>query len=464
MSSNEKKKIKIPHIHEYLVVIIMLLLACILTYVIPAGTYATMVNEAGKEVINPDGFSFIANTPVSPLSMLNLIYRGFVKQANLIFTMFFISGGVQMIIDTEAVHALMRILASKFSKTPRMTIIVIMIAFGMMSIPIQMNYFIPFSTVILMLCLMMGYDAVTAAAVVITASSFGSTCGMLNISTTAIANEMAGLPLYHGMGFRWIGFVCMLVLTTWAICRYAEKVRKDPTASYCYKIPNIIEPDDPQNLPVMTVHHVISLLALVGGVVVLVIGCSQFNWSYEETGVCFLITGIVSSIASKRNPNKMCASFVTGCKTILGACIMIGIARSVAIAMDSGNILDTIVFYIAKLLGSMPAILQGPMMFWAHTIINFFVTSGSGQANVTMPIFLPVADLIGMSSETAILALNYGDGLSNYIYPHSSSLMAFLAACGVGYGTWMKFMSKMFGLWFAFASLFMILAVVVGYC
>ena len=103
-------------------------------------------------------------------------------------------------------------------------------------------------------------------------------------------------------------------------------------------------------------------------------------------------------------------------------------------------------------------------MFWAHTVINFFVTSGSGQANVTMPIFLPVADLIGMSKETAILALNYGDGLSNYIYPHSSSLMAFLAACGVGYGTWMKFMGKLFAVWFIFASLFMMLAVVVGYC
>ena len=95
-------------------------------------------------------------------------------------------------------------------------------------------------------------------------------------------------------------------------------------------------------------------------------GCSRLGWSYEETAVCFLLTGICSSI-------------------------------------------------------------------------------------------------VGMSSETAVLALNYGDGLSNYIYPHSSSLMAFLAACGVGYGTWMKFMGKLFGLWFAFASLFMMLAVVVGY-
>lgn len=461
--TTEKKTFKFPHIHEYLVVIGMLLLACILTYIIPAGQYATIVNDAGKEVVDPNGFSFIANTPVSPLTMLNLIFKGFVKQANLIFTMFFIAGGVQMIIDTESVHALMRVLASRFSKTPRMTIIVMMIAFGVMSIPIQMNYFIPFSAVVLMLCLMMGYDAVTAAAVIITASSFGSTCGMLNISTTAIANEMAGLPLYHGMGFRWIGFVCMIVITTWAICRYAERVRKDPASSVCYGIPNVIEPGNPEDLPEMKRKHLACLGVLVAGVAALIFGCSKLGWSYEETAVCFLLTGICASIVGRRNPNMMCVSFVKGCKTILGACIMIGIARSVALAMDSGQILDTVVFYIAQLLGKVPAILQAPMMFWAHTIINFFVTSGSGQANVTMPIFLPVADLIGMSSETAVLALNYGDGLSNYIYPHSSSLMAFLAACGVGYGTWMKFMGKLFGLWFAFASLFMMLAVVVGY-
>lgn len=369
-----------------------------------------------------------------------------------------------MIISTDAVHALMRILATKFNKTPRITIIVMMIAFGIMSVPIQMNYFIPFSTVVLMLCLMMGYDAVTAAAVIITASSFGSTCGMLNISTTAIANEMAGLPLYHGMAFRWVGFVCMVLITTWGVCCYAEKIRKDPSKSYCYGVKNIIEPGNVESLPEMTHRHLLCLAALAGGVGVLIYGCSFLGWSYEQTAVCFLVTGIIASAIGKKSPNSMCKSFVDGAKTILGACIMIGIARSIALAMDAGNILDTVVYMIANFLGKMPALLQAPMMFWAHTIINFFVTSGSGQATVTMPVFLPVADLIGMSKETAILALNYGDGLSNYIYPHSSSLMAFLAACGVGFGTWMKFMGKMFALWFVFASIFMMVAVVIGYC
>ena len=284
MSEKTKKGF---HIHEYLIVIFMLLLACVLTYVIPAGEYSTIINEAGKEVVDPNGFHFIENTPVNPILMLNLIFRGFVKQAKLIFTMFFIAGGVQMIIDTESIHALMRVLATKFSKTPRMTIIVMMIAFGIMSVPIQMNYFIPFSTVVLMLCLMMGYDAITAAAVIITSSSFGSSCGMLNISTTAIANEMAGLPLYHGMGFRWVGFVIILVLTIWFVCRYAEKVRISPEKSYCYGIPNIVEPGDPEKLPLMNKNHVLVLMALTIGVIALIIGCSNWKWSYEETGVCF---------------------------------------------------------------------------------------------------------------------------------------------------------------------------------
>lgn len=109
-------------------------------------------------------FHFIENTPVSPLTIFNLIYQGFVKQSKLIFTMLFIAGGVQMIVDTEAIHALMRSLATKFNKTPRITIIVMMIAFGIMSVPIQMNYFIPFSSIVLMLCLMMGYDALTCRA------------------------------------------------------------------------------------------------------------------------------------------------------------------------------------------------------------------------------------------------------------------------------------------------------------
>ncbi|MCB6609174.1 TIGR00366 family protein [[Clostridium] symbiosum] len=459
----ENKKFKFPHIHEYLVVITMLLLACFLTYLIPAGEY-TREMVGGKETVIADGFHFIEQSPVSPFKMLNMIYQGFVKQANLIFTMFFIAGGVQMLIDTNSVHALMRILATKFAKAPRKTVIVMMIAFGVMSVPIQMNYFIPFSGVVLSLCLLMGYDALTAAAVIITASSFGSTCGMLNISTTAIGNTLAGLPLYHGMGFRWIGFGCMLVITTVCILRYAERVREDGTKSIVYGIPNIADVGSVEDMPEFTTKDGLVLASLAAGVAALIYGCAKLDWSYEETAVCFLVTGIVSQIFGRKNLNNMCISFVAGCKVIIGACIMIGLARSIAIAMDAGNILDTVVYYCAQILNSMPRLLQGPGMFVAHTIINFFVTSGSGQANITMPIFLPVADLIGMSKETAILALNYGDGLSNYIYPHSSSLMAFLAACGVSYGSWMKWMGKTFVVWAAFACLFMMLAVVVGYC
>lgn len=197
---NKKKGVSI---HEYLVVIIMLLVACILTYVVPAGAY-TREEVNGVTKVIAEQFSFIEQTPVSPMHLFNYMYHSFVKQAALIFTMFFIAGGVQMIIDTDAIHAVMKVLVTKFSKAPRVTIVVMMIAFGIMGVPIQMNYFIPFSGVVLMLCLMMGYDALTAAAIIITSSSFGSTCGMLNISTTAIGNKLADLPIYHGMGFRWI--------------------------------------------------------------------------------------------------------------------------------------------------------------------------------------------------------------------------------------------------------------------
>ena len=457
---NKKKGFSV---HEYLVVIIMLLVACILTYVVPAGAY-TREEVNGVTKVIADQFTFVEQTPVSPVKMFNYMYQGFVKQAALIFTMFFIAGGVQMIIDTDAIHAVMKVLVTKFSKAPRVTIVVMMMAFGIMSVPIQMNYFIPFSGVVLMLCLMMGYDALTAAAIIITSSSFGSTCGMLNISTTAIGNKLADLPIYHGMGFRWIGFVCMEIITTWLIIRYAEKVRKDPSCSIMAGTETVIKTEGAESLPDFTRRSLLCVVSLAVGVIALIIGCSKFEWSYEETAVCFLITGIVAQLFAGRNANDMCRSFVAGVKTIVSACCMIGLASSLAIVMSTGNILDTVVFYSAKALGQLPPILQGPGMFIAHTIINFFVTSGSGQANITMPVFLPVADLIGMSRETAILALNYGDGLSNYIYPHSSSLMAFLAACGVGYGSWMKWMGKTFIVWFGFACAFMMLAVAVGYC
>lgn len=132
---------------------------------------------------------------------------------------------------------------------------------------------------------------------------------------------------------------------------------------------------------------------------------------------------------------------------MLGAALIIGLARAIAAVLSAGGIIDTIVYVLASGLGAVPTILQAPVMFLCNIVINIFITSGSGQAAVVMPLFLPVADMVGMTRQTAILAFNFGDGFCNYVLPTSTALMGMLGAANVPYDKWMKFMWKLFLIW-----------------
>ena len=152
-------------------------------------------------------------------------------------------------------------------------------------------------------------------------------------------------------------------------------------------------------------------------------------------------------LLDQKTPSAIAKGLVAGCKTMLGAALIIGLARAIALILTAGGIIDTIVHTLAGVLDVVPAFLQAPVMFLINIVINIFITSGSGQAAVVMPLFLPVADLVGMTRQTAILAFNFGDGFCNYVLPTSTALMGLIGAANVPYDRWMKFMWKMFLIW-----------------
>ena len=127
-----------------------------------------------------------------------------------------------------------------------------------------------------------------------------------------------------------------------------------------------------------------------------------------------------------------------------------------SVRMSDGKIIDTVVHTLAGGLGSVPTILQAPAMLIANTVINVFLTSGSGQAAAVMPIMVPLSDLIGVTRQTAILAFNFGDGFCNYILPTSTALMGIISACNIPYDRWMRFMWKIFILWLIVGTVLLI--------
>lgn len=460
---NTKKKGKIRFPHEFIIILALIVLACILTYIVPAGNYTRVKTESGTTVVDATSFSYVTASPESFLKIPEDIVEGFYNARQLIFAILIFTGGMQIIMATGALQNLTGVIIHKFGKRQALAIAIIMAVVSVLSSPMGYNPFIAFVPLGLFLAVSMGYDAVVGVAIFCLAAAMGPNAGMLNPSTTGVGNELAGLPTFYGFGYRCIGFVLFTAATILYVIRYANKVKADPTKSLVYGIPqNITYEDDGQEKKVSK-RQLVVLIAVLIGIVILIIGCTKLDWGFKQMSAFFIVFGPVCGLIYGTKPNDICNQFVDGCKMVVRAIILIGMAYSISVVLKNGNILDTIVYGVSNLLNYIPVWLQAPGMLVIHTIINFFITSGNGQAVVTMPVMLPVADIIGMSPETAILALNYGDGFTNIIFPHSAALMSFLALSNVPYQKWLKFVGKLVLIWYVIGFALLIIAQAIGY-
>ena len=172
---------------------------------------------------------------------------------------------------------------------------------------------------------------------------------------------------------------------------------------------------------------------------------------------------LVGGLAYGYNTSKIATNFVKGMKNMTSAAMIVGLGATVALILSSAKVLDTVVYNLANLLAMFPAFLKPPVMLLMNVVVNGFVTSGTGQAAVVMPVMVPLADVAGVTRQTAVLAYKFGDGFCNYVLPHASALMGFLGATGITYDRWMRFMGKLFGLWVLLGSAILILAYAVHY-
>ena len=460
---NTKKEKKIRFPHEFIIILALVVLACILTYIVPAGNYARVKTESGTSVVDATSFSYVESTPESIFKIPEDIVEGFYNARQLIFAILIFTGGMQIIMATGAMQNLTGVIIHKFGKKQSLAIAIIMAVVAVLSSPMGYNPFIAFVPLGLYLAVSMGYDAVVGVAIFCLAAAMGPNAGMLNPSTTGVGNELAGLPTFYGFGYRCVGFVLITAATIIYVIRYANKVKADPTKSLVYGIPQNISYEDDGKEKKISVRQLLVLISVLVGVIILIIGCTKLSWGFKQMSAFFLVFGPVCGLIYGTKPNEICNQFVDGCKMVVRAIILIGMAYSISVVLKNGNILDTIVYAVSNLLNYIPAWLQAPGMLVIHTIINFFITSGNGQAVVTMPVMLPVANIIGMSPETAILALNYGDGFTNIIFPHSAALMSFLALSNVPYHKWLKFVGKLVLIWYLIGFALLIVAQAIGY-
>jgi uncharacterized ion transporter superfamily protein YfcC len=445
MEPKAKKAFKMPH------TLVIILAAVVLTWLIPSGEYVRVEDAAtGKKLIDPSSFHLVESTPVTPWAIMDYVVTGFSKSIDLILVILFAGGAFHMVTESGALQASVAKVARRFSSRLYIFIPILTLVFTAIGTSQGVNLFIPFVPITLMLSYALGLDSIVGVGIILLGGAIGFSTGTLQINTTLVAQEIAGLQPYSGIGYRFVCLVVFYIITNAYLIRYAMKIQKDPQLSPMYELDQQNEMKNNADLDsfgTMTWRRWAILAVVVGALGLIVYGGLNLDWEMANFAAMFLWLTVIVGLLDKKGPSAIAKGLVVGCKTMLGAALIIGLARAIAAVLSAGGIIDTIVYAMAGVLNVVPSFLQAPVMFLLNIVINCFITSGSGQAAVVMPLFLPVADLVGMTRQTAILAFNFGDGFCNYVLPTSTALMGLIGAANVPYDKWMKFMWKLFLIW-----------------
>ncbi len=414
-SVTKKKKFKMPHIYVLLITIIII--CAIASWILPAGEFDRALNDAGREMVVPGTYHIIESTPVGFFTLVQSIYNGTVDAAGVTFFVFISYASIGLIIASGAFNGLVASMLRILKGSARAVIIPVFITLiGCASSTIGVfEEMFPFIPIFVGIAIAMGYDAIVGLAIVALGTGLGYSGAVMNPFTVGMAQSIADIPQMSGAGYRIICHAVMIAVASFFVIRYALKIQADPTKSLVYgdDFSSLTMDSDHIENKQFGIREKLVLATLVAGIVVIVWGTKTKGWYFAELSAVFLLMGLVSGFIMGWGPNEIAEKVAKSFSEIAVACMMIGIARGILVVLQAGHIIDTIVYYLSIPLSNLPGAISAIAMFLVQTGINFFIPSGSGQAVTSMPIMAPLADLIGISRQSAVLAFQFGDGLSN---------------------------------------------------
>lgn len=458
-----KKKLSVPHV--YILLIGIILICSVLTYIIPAGQYQMMTLADGREVVDPASFQSVANTPVNLMGFLTAIPRGMVESASIIFFIFIIGGSFTVLQDTNAIEAGLGRLTKALSGSEIVIIPAVMIAFSLGGAIIGMaEETLVFIPIIISLAIAMGFDSITGTAMVLCGAGCGFAGAFMNPFTIGVAQGIAGLPIFSGMILRIILYICMVSVTIAFIMHYARKVKKEPQLSCMYNI-DIAREDklDISNLHEFGGREKLILLVFAASIGLLVFGVVKYGWYMNEIAALFLGMAMVVATIGRLGFNGFANSLGKGMADVAAGALIVGFARGILVVMTDGNIIHPILNGAANFLGQLPTAVTAIGMYIFQCFLNFIVPSGSGQAAVSIPIMAPLADLVGVTRQTACLAFQLGDGISNIFTPTSGYFMAGLALAKIPWTKWAKWILPLICTQYLLGAIFVAVAQMTNY-
>lgn len=467
MKEKIKKKKELKALNPMLFLVAIMLIVTVASYIVPVGSYERIVVD-GQEMVDPASYHPVERSPITPFNLLISVTLGMQRGSAIIFFLLIIGAMFAILDGTGAINAGMTNVVRAMKGKELLMIPVCMIVFGMGSaFCANFEEFLAFVPLVLACCLTMGFDSLTAVGIIFCAAASGYGGAITNAFTTGIAQSIAGLPMFSGMGLRIAVFVTLLSVSIIYVTWHALRVKKNPQLSSTYDVDCLTAKNVALNVTEsvpLTTRQKIVLAVFIGGIAFTVYGIIKKGYYIDELAGIFLAIGIIGGLIGGLRPGEICEHFEKGCVNMLFPCIMVGLANSVIILLEQSNMMDSIIHLLASALNGLSPMLTAFGMFVVTDLFNVLIPSGSGKAAIVMPIMVPLADMMDITRQTSVLAFQLGDAFTNVMAPTGGEILAALAMCGgVSFKKWMKYLLPLFICWWIIAFIFLAIAVYTGY-
>ena len=442
---------RIPH--TFTIVFALIVLAAVMTWVIPAGEFSRHSVD-GREVVVNDSFHRVDATPQT-WQVFSALFNGFCDKADIVIFILMVGGAFWILNNSHAIDAGVMAFLRQIRKLNRyrwlkrigvenIIIVLVMLMFSVFGAVFGMSEeTIAFVVVFIPLAISMGYDSIVGLCMCYVAAHIGFAGAILNPFTIGIAQGIADLPLFSGLEYRLFCWAVLTVIGIVFVLWYAHRVKSCPEKSPVYKLDEYWRQrqQDSENAK-LTMRQTLILVLLLVTIVALVVGVLVFDWYIAEIAALFFAMGIVAGILDRQSADSIAKLFLEGCKDILSAALVVGLASGIIFILRDGKVIDTILYGLTRSLAQTGDVASVGVMYVFQTLLNVVMPSGSAKAALTMPIMAQFADLIEVSRQTTVLAFQFGDGFTNMLTPTSGVLIGCLGVAKIPYGVWFKWVWK----------------------
>jgi len=407
-----------------------ILVAALLTWVLPAGQYDRRDDPAtGRRVVVAGTYHPVERAPVGPFAAAVAVPRGFVAGADVIFLILLVGGAWVVVDRLGTLPAVVEWLVDRFANRGLLVIPIVAVFFGTMgALENMLEEIIPLVPVLMVLGAGIGVDAITVVAMSMGAAMVGSTFGPTNPFQAGIALKLASLPPLARGGLRLttlvVGLAVWIALTMIHAARHRTTARVKARETTSARLNR---------------RHALILAIIAAPFAAYVYGALKLDWGLNELSGAFLIAGVLAGLVGGFSLTKTVTTYLDGMTSLLMAACVVGLARSISLVLEDGRVVDTILHGLATPLSRVPPFASVVLMVPFQALLHIPIPSVSGQAVLTMPLFAPIADLLGFSREAVVMAYQTGCGLMEIVTPTNGALMAVLLAAGIPLQRWLRF-------------------------